>query len=336
MQIKCPECGFSREVNESQIPAGSSFATCPKCGTRFRFRPDQEEAPAQDDALPEESPPAEAAPQKPAEKPADKPDEPKEGDIWASMDKMRREWDEMDREETSERHYSPEEEARRLREEAGRAYRQAAQAGRIPFLSGVGSVPWEYRGGFLNPLAFIRTILLMLTRSPAFFAGINPLSSIVPAWVFYILCFAVPVTAAVTGVSFVVTGPDGGQQIIPMYEMFSVPVLVFTYVCMFTLLLFLGSFVISYTIQLHSGPRASFRLTFKALAYAHAPIMLAALPGFLGTLGLIGLLSMLFLAIRYAYGFSWRKTVISVTPFLLLLMFLGFMLILQAASGQAV
>lgn len=47
MYILCPDCGFGREVNPSQIPEDSEMATCPKCGVKFRFRalaeePDEE------------------------------------------------------------------------------------------------------------------------------------------------------------------------------------------------------------------------------------------------------------------------------------------------------
>ena len=38
MEIICPECQFSREVDETKIPAKSQVATCPKCQTKFKFR----------------------------------------------------------------------------------------------------------------------------------------------------------------------------------------------------------------------------------------------------------------------------------------------------------
>jgi len=38
MEIICPECQFSRTVDESKIPARSQVATCPKCQTKFKFR----------------------------------------------------------------------------------------------------------------------------------------------------------------------------------------------------------------------------------------------------------------------------------------------------------
>lgn len=38
MQIKCPHCGFSRDIPDEKIPERSELATCPKCSEKFRFR----------------------------------------------------------------------------------------------------------------------------------------------------------------------------------------------------------------------------------------------------------------------------------------------------------
>ncbi len=40
MRITCPECQFSRTIDETKIPPRSVVATCPKCKTKFRFRAD--------------------------------------------------------------------------------------------------------------------------------------------------------------------------------------------------------------------------------------------------------------------------------------------------------
>lgn len=45
MQITCPECQFTRVVDESKIPARSQVATCPKCQTKFQFRELEPEEP---------------------------------------------------------------------------------------------------------------------------------------------------------------------------------------------------------------------------------------------------------------------------------------------------
>ena len=67
MQIICPECRFTREVDENKIPARSQVATCPKCRTKFKFRDLPEE-----EFLIEE--PESAAPEPAAPKPAVHPE----------------------------------------------------------------------------------------------------------------------------------------------------------------------------------------------------------------------------------------------------------------------
>lgn len=37
MEIKCPQCGFSRQIPEEKLPTGTVIAKCPKCACRFRF-----------------------------------------------------------------------------------------------------------------------------------------------------------------------------------------------------------------------------------------------------------------------------------------------------------
>ena len=59
MQVTCPRCGFSREVDGAAVPPGPVQATCPRCRTAFSFR--RETAPS------EEPPPAETWPSVPAE-----------------------------------------------------------------------------------------------------------------------------------------------------------------------------------------------------------------------------------------------------------------------------
>ncbi|NJB67600.1 putative Zn finger-like uncharacterized protein [Desulfobaculum xiamenense] len=58
MNILCPNCQFSREVPDDKVPARSVMATCPKCGTKFRFR--ELDSEAQDFTL-EEEPAAQTA-----------------------------------------------------------------------------------------------------------------------------------------------------------------------------------------------------------------------------------------------------------------------------------
>jgi len=38
VQIRCPRCEYSKELDDAAIPAEMVYATCPECGERFRFR----------------------------------------------------------------------------------------------------------------------------------------------------------------------------------------------------------------------------------------------------------------------------------------------------------
>lgn len=320
MQIKCPECGFDREIDESQIPANSSFATCPKCRTRFRFRaaPDNLHD-NEGNELPSAAPKADAA------------REDNKGDIWDGLDKMRHDWDKTDREEEKP---EPRIHGEPRREEADRAYRQAAAQGNgIPFYSTVGSVPWEYKGGFLNPIVFLRTAMLMLTRIPQFFSGINPFSSIIPAWVFFMVTRCISTLAYVHTPMPPVEGaniPDL-QAILSEYNMFMIIVV---FVSTFTAIHFLGTFIVNFILRMQGGNKANFRLTFKVIAYAEMPAMFAAIPGIGGSLSLFLTLLLLFSGMRHAYGLGWGKAVLTALPYLLLPILL-LLLMLQAmiASG---
>jgi hypothetical protein len=39
VEIKCPQCNFSRSIPKEKIPAGARWATCPQCKHRFSFAP---------------------------------------------------------------------------------------------------------------------------------------------------------------------------------------------------------------------------------------------------------------------------------------------------------
>jgi predicted Zn finger-like uncharacterized protein len=72
MRIICPQCEYSRDVPDENIPPQARWATCPKCGHKFEFRT-PEEGPAEDRAGTEESRQA---------------GEESEEDIWATLESL--------------------------------------------------------------------------------------------------------------------------------------------------------------------------------------------------------------------------------------------------------
>ena len=45
MEIRCPKCGYTREVNPDSVSSDLTVATCPKCSSKFRFRLVEEKEP---------------------------------------------------------------------------------------------------------------------------------------------------------------------------------------------------------------------------------------------------------------------------------------------------
>lgn len=45
MEIRCPECGYTRHVNPDSVSSDLTVAICPKCSSKFRFRLVEEKEP---------------------------------------------------------------------------------------------------------------------------------------------------------------------------------------------------------------------------------------------------------------------------------------------------
>lgn len=358
MFIHCPNCGFSREVDKNSIPASSTFATCPKCEKRFRFRddPGQPSRPAAEhtaQATPspvQEEPKISGHPQ-PGPEEAGAPDDKDDADpiedaakdapqgknaddIWSRVEKMNEEWDKGEKKEAEEHTPGFDQEKNRedLREEAHRAYqRAAAQGRRVPLLSPGGSVAWEVPGGFGTPKGFIATLATLIKAHVRFFAGINPFSSIVPAWLFLLICYIplfVFMALRVRNMELVVIGT---QETVNFSSIVSLPELVGMLVFLLTFFHFVGTAFIYLTLRLLEPQKASFRLTFKALAYAKAPMLLIVVPIAGEWMGFFLSLVLFVLSIRYAYKLNWAKTIMALLPYILL----TFMLVLQLLQVMA-
>ncbi|MCT4626283.1 YIP1 family protein [Halodesulfovibrio sp.] len=48
MEIRCPECGYTRKINPDSVSPELTVATCPKCSSKFRFRPSEDSISSQE------------------------------------------------------------------------------------------------------------------------------------------------------------------------------------------------------------------------------------------------------------------------------------------------
>lgn len=183
MLIQCPECQFSRTLDESKVPSTAQIATCPRCKARFRFRnlDKQDATPAPGAQYQETGQDAEQAffdkNQTDKQQPADNHEagskqetprhqkENKPRDIWDHIASLGEKWDQH---KAGQRGFQEEPEP-------------AARTG---------VVPWEHpeRFGFVG--GFFKTIMRVLMRGKLFFSSMPPNSRLSKPLIFYFLVIA--------------------------------------------------------------------------------------------------------------------------------------------------
>ena len=190
MLIRCPECQFSRTLDESKIPSTAQIATCPRCKARFHFRNLEEgqeggSRPLGDDGQqfqeprPEEfvderghaSPEAGAGkgeePHMPGGGDARGPrKEEKPRDLWDHIASLGEKWDQH---KTAHGHFQ------------GDNFEEGARAG---------IVPWEHPEQFGLAGGFFKTVMRVLMRGKLFFSSMPQNSRIGKPLAFYFLVIA--------------------------------------------------------------------------------------------------------------------------------------------------
>lgn len=331
MLIRCPDCGFTRQVNAQKIPAGSEFATCPKCKQRFRFRTVDAETPLPAEAV---IPPEEASPPNNAD------------DVWSAVENLGENWekereqqandlgdgpgkaDEPEPWQPDDRPYADDfqngdidEERRR---EAMEAYRRQEAFGEKPsLLANSGSVPWEYQGGFMTPQGFLRTIALSFTRIPEFFGGIPARGSLGPALVFALLLRCLQFGMVFLFIRVRVQDADGlvVEKNLAELANVSIPELAVTALFIIILAQFISAGLITLMIRLVDRDKADFRLAFKVLAYSMTPLVFVLVPQVGFMIAEVGSLVFFVLGLRHAFKLSWaRVAVVLSVPFLIILL----------------
>lgn len=375
MEIICPDCKFSREVDETKIPARSKVATCPKCQAKFTFRELPEDVTPVDvtpvDATPVDVAPVDVAQEdvapeapvaktpKPAPPVAPKPpvarengrtfpnisapgEDPRE-ELWAKLDTM-----------------APPEETEEEAQDAQSPLQDEQQP--VPGWNG------QFNGDFPDPMqadsfeedeeetsilvpppfeqldrygffhGLYMTIKLVLT-SPRLFFSVMPvggglakplaftiLLTMVQGFVQYFWGMA-GLSAAMTGEGAEAMGGISGA-LAPVMMLLLMPAFIAA-----------GQFIVTGVYHalliLMRADNQGFEGTFRALAYANAPIILGIFPmpineievAWMGIAAIWGLF-LTIMGLRYIHKVSFAK-VIPVALIPLLLGLIGAMLIYQ-------
>lgn len=278
MNITCPQCGFSRQMNPDRVPAESVIATCPKCSCKFRFH--------KSTGLTEPLPPQGRAVEAAAH------GEPEE-DIRIVAKRAYE----------NEANRFKNEEAARKREEARNPWDAAPdEKGWITaFYQTVTRVMFSAPEFFAHLSSVARQ-----TRPLCFFLIICVFQTVVEnIWSQVFQNLFAPVAA-------------GDPQMEKLLEMLAgqqnLPLSILLRAAISALQLYLFAFLMFMVYRALKPERASFSLIFQILAYSYAPTLLCIVPALGSLAGLIWGIGCLAIGCKSALNLSWPRTLAGFLP----------------------
>lgn len=296
MKIVCPQCGFTRDVQEEKLPRGQAVAKCPKCACRFRFS-------IRDGA-------GAIVPPKTRRR-TDGPKQEEEEDIRVIASNAYKQ------------------EAKRFMREQMAARmamaRQKAGASQVanPWLEAPAPDGWL--------AAFYQTVIRVMFQCQAFFGNLLPdATKLRPLVFFLIICvFQTLVDSAWAHALYAFLAENGSQdpQLAKLLELLAP-----SDSLLFTLLLRVGSFVLQlylFSLLMYLAYRAvsretaSFSLVFQALCYSTAPWILCVVPGIGSIIGTFWGIGCAVAGCRAAMRLTWAQTLVGFLPIVFVLAPLG-------------
>ena len=301
MHIRCPVCDFTREVNLEKVPPTAEFATCPKCRHRFRFRALDLDEIAQDAVPPE-------------------PD-PRHADVWDAVDSLQDRWREKNRQDDdgADENDAPENDSG---EEDDFAPNHTHAV-----------IPWENPQYLGYGQSFARTAFWAFFQPSTFFATLSTHPALLPAVAFYIIfgfiqhffsvIWAYAATSMMREWLIEAMGENALAKMLEtsLASAFEPATLLFVPFVLIIQIFFTAG-MLHVLLRLMEGPNANFALTFKVVAYAAVGFGATALPLIGVFLGPVWHLAVLLIGCRSAFRLNWSKTIIAMSP-LLVLSFLG-------------
>lgn len=324
MKITCPDCGFFRELVADRAPTRPVIATCPKCGCRFRFQP--EDASSQliehghsAPAGPAVSPPHEDDPLPPG---AIVPGGSDAGQDAPHGQAAPRTTDTPKRDE-------PENEASAGQEAAGSAEegatRPANRKRRQRPAPDDDINPWDmapHPAGYLS--AFYQTTLRVMFGAGRFFAHLNP-----DAPQFRALAYALIITLITLCSQYLwlsmsremleqAAPADSPLMMVIRFALDNPLLYVLVSLASFAFQIYFISVLLFLGFRITGVRHASFHILFQVAAYSCAPLLLCIIPILGPQVGLIWSLACLVNGCRMALRIDWPRTLLGLAPLVLL------------------
>ncbi|MFW5792363.1 MAG: zinc-ribbon domain-containing protein [Desulfohalobiaceae bacterium] len=252
MQIKCPKCGFSRDVPEEKIPPRTQLATCPKCKHKFKFR--ELASPLSVDPgerAKHHAPTATAGESSTPDQETSPPG--REQSIWEQLESLGSEDSSSDREES----------------DPTRTH-----------LPGT-AVPWENLESYGLVHGFFQTIKQAMLHPMSFFGGMSPVAGLVKPLVFFLVISEIQALAQIVWqlLGIVPGMQDNGGTIIgislaglgSLFLLILLPILL-------TVSLFIFAGLSHLCLMALKSASGGFQATFRAMCYGRAPLILSVVP----------------------------------------------------------
>ncbi|GHV52766.1 hypothetical protein FACS1894206_02170 [Deltaproteobacteria bacterium] len=314
MQIHCPVCDYTREVDAAKIPSHAEFATCPKCRHHFRFR-----------ALDLDS----------VDKPAAPAKSPQHADIWDAVGSLESRWKAENK--TPPEGNGAEEDDRN--QETPKKTEAGAPTESRPFNEEkeAFAVPWENPRQLGYIRSFLQTTQWVLFSPASFFSSLTKRPAIKAAIFYYLIFGLIQHTFTLLWFSRFLHliqdsftakfGEDAFSKLMVQanFDFSTYASALFSMPFLLIIQLFLSATIVHILTRLSAPREADFFLAFKVSSYASAAILLTAIPVAGLFLGSMGYFALLVIGCKHAYKLTWGKSLVTVIPLYILAFFLSMM-----------
>jgi len=325
MNIVCPDCGYARQVPDEKLPPKAAMATCPKCGSRFKFR---EISPT----TPEPAPVREVAGAGEADRPdpvaapvPDPPAEPLEPGSFREParsttssgqdDPKPTKYDLTDPEELETPLPSKEEEDIWSRLESFDDPKEEDDTPPPTSPRETGDVPWENleQHGFFR--GFMLTAKKVMRHPVTFFSAMPVGGGYGKPLVFYLLIAELQAVAQfiwqISGLLPPMNDMQGGGMIGLGLMGFGSALTLVMYPVMLTLMLFFIVGINHICLTLLKASNKGFEGTFRAVTYGSAPMLLSIFPIFGSLIGALWSMVSTFFGYRQIHGTTTLRVVLA-------------------------
>lgn len=320
MLISCPECGFSRTIDETKVPATAQVATCPRCEAKFRFRNLEGDAPdaANSNATPEQYTPnytddhgANASNQQDANyaqeqydaKSKDPVTHGQHRDIWDHIASLGEKW-EKNKQQSAHKEVDAD---------------YFMPKGRV------GDVPWENMSHFGVFGGFIQTVIRVLMRGRLFFSSMPARGELVKPIAYFILIVALHFIISILWIKAFSSNEEVAQALTQFNESLNqvniLQLIVFIPLnSVLTLLMLTVCF--SVYMRLAGIKNVTFTRNLRIICYASTGLLFIILPIIGPVLAPLWVVFSTFQGFMYSYNLSPGKALTITLPVYLLLLVL--------------